>query len=309
MLATLTDRRDLGEGWVLEHKLDGERCLGHVRGGRAGLRSRTDRDLTSTYPEIVAALAALEGHDLLVDGEITAMAGEEPLGFERLQRRLGRASPDDALVREVPVALWAFDLLNLDGWDLTRLPLLARRGVLERAVPATPALRRTGQERGDSRRLWERACADRWEGLVAKRTDSDYRPGRSRDWLKLKCLAQQELVIGGFTEPRGSRSGLGALLVGYHEDGRLRYAGKVGTGFDERTLADLRRRLGALEQGESPFGEPVRPLPAGAHWVRPELVAQIAFSEWTRAGRLRHPRFLGLRDDKRPTEVVREVPA
>jgi bifunctional non-homologous end joining protein LigD len=144
--------------------------------------------------------------------------------------------------------------------------------------------------------------------VIAKRAGSPYRAGRSRDWLKLKCLFEQETVIGGFTDPQRSRVGLGALLVGYYEDGRLRYAGKVGTGFDTRTLEQLRDQLDGLEVDDPPFDEPVKPRPKGTHWVRPELVAQVAFAEWTGAGRLRQPRFLGLRDDKRPRDVVRERP-
>jgi bifunctional non-homologous end joining protein LigD len=173
---------------------------------------------------------------------------------------------------------------------------------------ATTSARGRSRSAGPSRRAYERACAAGWEGLIAKRADAPYRGGRSRDWLKLKCVLEQEVVIGGFTEPRGARSGLGALLVGYHEDGRLRYAGKVGTGFDAATLDALRTRLDALEVPAPPFGEPVKPRPAGAHWVRPDLVAQVGFAEWTAAGRMRQPRFLGLREDKAPADVVRERP-
>ena len=159
---------------------------------------------------------------------------------------------------------------------------------------------------GPSREAYERACAAGWEGLIAKRTDAPYRGGRSRDWLKLKCVLEQEVVIGGFTEPRGSRVGIGALLIGYYESGALRYAGKVGTGFDTATLVALRRRLEPLETTAAPFDEPVKPLPPGTHWVRPELVAQVGFAEWTAAGRMRQPRFLGLREDKAAEAVVRE---
>jgi bifunctional non-homologous end joining protein LigD len=160
---------------------------------------------------------------------------------------------------------------------------------------------------GSSRQAYERACRSGWEGIIAKRADSPYSGRRSRDWLKLKCLFEQELVVGGFTEPQRSRVGLGALLVGYYEDARLRYAGKVGTGFDQAALRELRERLDRLEVDESPFDEPVKPLPRGTHWTRPELVAQLGFAEWTGAGRLRQARFLGLREDKDPRDVVREV--
>ena len=306
MLATLTDRREFDDGWLLEHKFDGERCLAFVRDASVTLRTRTRRDVTRTYPEIAAALA--RAGRLVVDGEVVAVTGEQVLGFEALQQRLGVASPSDSLVARVPVALCAFDLLHADGRDLTGLGVLDRKAALEDALRFGGTVRPTAHARGESLRRYEEACTAGWEGLIAKRADAPYRPGRSRDWLKLKCLAEQELVVGGFTEPRGSRAGLGALLVGYFEDGRLRYAGKVGTGFDTRTLRDLRTHLDALEQPHSPFAEAVRPLPAGTHWVRPVLVAQIAFAEWTRAGRLRQPRFLGLRDDKPAVTVVRERP-
>jgi bifunctional non-homologous end joining protein LigD len=205
------------------------------------------------------------------------------------------------------VALWAFDLLWRGDEDLRERPLTERIAALEDLVRPAAALAVSETLPGPSRKAYERACRAGWEGIIAKRADSPYRGGRSRDWLKLKCLFEQEVVVGGFTEPQRSRVGLGALLVGYYEDGRLRYAGKVGTGFDVPTLRELRPRLDKLEVGEPPFDEPVKPLPRGTHWVRPELVAQVAFAEWTGAGRLRQPRFLGLRDDKRPKDVVREV--
>jgi len=160
---------------------------------------------------------------------------------------------------------------------------------------------------GDSQRRFAQACRSGWEGLIAKRAGAPYRAGRSTDWLKLKCASEQELVIGGFTEPAGGRTDFGALLVGYHEGGRLRYAGKVGTGFSAARLADLGAKLRKLETHDSPFVD-ARPIPRGTHWTRPQLVAQVGFAEWTSDGRLRQPRFLGLRDDKRPAEVVREAP-
>jgi len=293
MLATLTDERDLGDEWVLERKLDGVRCLAVVSDGEAVLRSRNRLPLT--FPAVAEALAPLG--DAIVDGEIVAMGDDgEPLGFQALQRH-GSA------------ALWAFDLLWLGGDDLRPRPLHERQAALAKAVSPGPALQLSARLPGPSRAAYERACAAGWEGLIAKRADAPYRGGRSRDWLKLKCVLEQEVVIGGFTEPRGSRVGLGALLIGYHEDGALRYAGKVGTGFDARTLLALRERLGPLETPAPPFDEPVKPRPQGAHWVRPELVAQVGFAEWTAAGRMRQPRFLGLREDKRPSAVVRERPS
>ena len=308
MLATLTDRRDLDETWLLERKLDGERCLAFVQGGDVALRTRTGRDVTTTFPEVAAAAANVAGAAVL-DGEVVAVDGAEALGFQQLQRRLGQARPDPALVSAVPVALWAFDVVHLEGRDTRALAQVDRKALLAAILRPTAALRYSEHERGDVLRRYRGACAAGWEGLMAKRADAPYRAGRTRDWLKLKCVGEQELVIGGYTDPKGRRVELGALLVGYHEDGRLRYAGKVGTGFDEAVLRDLGSRLRRLERPDSPFDEPVRPLPPGTHWVQPRLVGQIGFSEWTSAGRLRHPRFLGLRDDKAPEDVVREASA
>jgi ATP-dependent DNA ligase len=198
-----------------------------------------------------------------------------------------------------------FDLLELDGDDLSTETFLQRRARLSEAVRSSDALRLIEAWRGDSERRFAEACRSGWEGLIAKRADAPYTAGRSKNWLKLKCAWEQEFVIGGFTEPAGSRTDFGALLVGYNEDGRLHYAGKVGTGYSAATLRDLGARLRALETPESPFVD-ARPIPRGTHWTRPELVGQVGFAEWTTEGRLRQPRFLGLRDDKSPDEVIRE---
>jgi bifunctional non-homologous end joining protein LigD len=251
-------------------------------------------------------VAAQRSAGLLLDGELVAFDGEQT-SFSRLQRRLGVAKPSPQLVAEYPVVYCVFDLLALDGEDLTGEPLLARRAQLMSAVRPSSTLQLTEAWSGDSQRRFADACRSGWEGLIAKRADAPYTALRSRNWLKLKCAWEQELVIGGFTDPGGSRTDFGALLVGYYEDAQLRYAGKVGTGFSARTLRDLGARLRKLEAREPPFVD-VRPVPRGAHWTRPELVAQIGFAEWTTDGRLRQPRFLGLRDDKRPAEVVRERP-
>jgi bifunctional non-homologous end joining protein LigD len=200
-----------------------------------------------------------------------------------------------------------FALLQLGFDDLTARPLVERRALLERSIRPTKDVRISEAWRGESERRYAEACRSGWEGLIAKRGDAPYVPGRSRDWLKLKCVLEQEFVIGGYTDPGGSRTDFGALLVGYYEANLLRYAGKVGTGFGAAVLTKLGSRLRQLETRESPF-EAVWPIPRGTHWTSPELVAQIGFAEWTAEGRLRQPRFLGLRDDKRPTDVVRERP-
>lgn len=300
MKAVLADTPFSDPGWIFERKLDGIRCLAiRADGGPVKLFSRTARRMNEQFPELVEALGHEPSRDFIADGEIVAFR-DGITSFARLQRR----------ARErVPVYLYVFDLLRHEGEDLRPLPLRERKARLRKALRFEGPVRFTPHRRGErGEELYREACAKGLEGVIAKRADSPYRSTRSRDWLKLKCHAEQELVIGGFTAPKGSRVELGALLVGYYEDGRLRYAGKVGTGFDRPTLEDLGRRLRALEVESSPF-EPFKPVPPGTRWARPELVAQLGFQEWTRDGRLRHPRYLGLRDDKPAREVVRERPS
>jgi DNA ligase D-like protein (predicted ligase) len=307
MLATSSDRRNFGAGgWVFERKLDGVRAVTVRENGRVRLLSRSGQLMNRTYPELVDALEEQECEDFSIDGEIVAFTGART-DFARLQRRMQINDPRRARATGVEVTYYLFDLLALDDVRTTGLPLRARKSLLRRAVAFGPPLRLTPHRNAGGPELLEQACSWGWEGLVAKRAEGRYRTGRrSPDWLKLKCSRGQEFVVGGFTEPSGSRVGFGALLLGYYADGRLRYAGKVGTGWDHATLASLRTRLDGMAVARSPFADPVRER--GAHWTRPELVAQVAFTEWTRDGMLRHPRYLGLRTDKDPAEVVRESP-
>jgi bifunctional non-homologous end joining protein LigD len=305
MKAKLTEDPFDDPGWVFERKLDGIRASVRRSGERATLTSRTGKDLTPAYPELVDALEAESATEFLADGEIVAFDGSRT-SFERLQGRMGIHDPRLARMTGIPVFLYLFDLLEFDGHDLTDLPLLERKSALRRALSFEGPIRYTPHRREHGRRFFGEACSKGWEGLIAKRAASTYIHGRSRDWLKLKCAFEQELVIGGFTPPQGSRQHFGALLVGYYEGEELRYAGKVGTGFSQKTLADLAARMEAIEVPEAPFARDG--LPKRARWVEPRLVGQFAFGEWTREGKLRHPRFLGLREDKRPREVVRERP-
>jgi bifunctional non-homologous end joining protein LigD len=301
MKAVLADKPFSDPNWIFERKLDGIRCLAIRDASGVTLMSRTGRRMNSEYPALVEALEREPSGDFIGDGEIVAFENGIT-SFSRLQRR----------ARErVPVFLYLFDLPRHEGEDLRALPLRERKARLRRALKFGGPLRFNPHRNGEyGEQLYRDACERGLEGVIAKRADSPYLSGgRSRDWLKLKCHAEQELVIGGYTAPKGSRTEFGALLVGYYDDqGTLRYAGKVGTGFDHHTLRDLGERLRRLEQDASPF-EPFKPIPPGTHWVRPELVAQIGFGEWTRDGRLRHPRYLGLRDDKPAREVVRELPS
>jgi bifunctional non-homologous end joining protein LigD len=307
MLATLTDRRFSDAGWLFERKLDGERCLAFRKGPEVRLLSRTRRQLGRTYPEIADALASQHADDFVVDGEIVAFEGRRT-SFGRLQQRLGITDPQVARRSPVRVYYYVFDLLHLDGYDTTALGQRDRKSLLRQALKFTDPLRFTTHRNTNGEAYFAQACANGWEGVIAKRADAPYVSRRSGDWLKFKCSAGQEMVIGGFTEPAGSRVGLGALLVGYYDGADLVYAGKVGTGYSHATLRDLRRRLDRLETKRSQFRRG-RIVERGVHWVHPELVGEVLFSEWTRDGKLRHPRFVGLRNDKRPREVVRERPA
>ncbi len=293
MKAVLTADRPSGPDWVFERKLDGIRCLAVKDGGRTRLWSRNELSLNDRYPSIATALDADPADRFVIDGEAVAFVGGRD--------RFGGGGEGAELF------YYVFDVLIADGRDVRALPLEERRDVLSGLLRWQDPLRTTEQMTGDGAELLENACREGWEGLIAKRAGTPYVSTRSRDWLKLKCTRAQELVIGGFTAPRGSRTDLGALLVGHFEGDRFRYAGKVGTGFKRDTLSELSERLAPLIRDTPPFA-PEKGIPRAATWVEPELVAQIAFMEWTPDGRLRHPSFLGLRVDKAARDVVREEP-
>jgi ATP-dependent DNA ligase len=275
MAATLTQERFSGPEWIFERKYDGIRMLAYLRGRTVQLLSRNR--LARHHPAIEAAILALPVRNVILDGEVDWHGGTD---------------------------YHVFDVLWLDGDDLTSRPLEERRALLAR-LPLAPPLRRVAELHGE--RPWERACAEGWEGVIAKRRDSPYEHRRSPHWLKMKCEASQELVVGGFTDPRGARVGLGALLVGYYDGGDFVFAGKVGTGFDTGLLLALRARLERGEIPDPPFTRAAGLPRHGAHWVRPDTVVQVAFIEWTVHGKLRHPRLVGIRHDRAPREVVRET--
>jgi DNA ligase D-like protein (predicted ligase) len=298
MKAVLTDARFSDPDWIFERKLDGIRCIAVRDGGDVKLWSRNDLSLNGRYPEVASALEDQAAHRFAVDGEVVAFDGSQT-SFAKLARR-GQ--------ERVAVFLYVFDLLWLDGRDVRPLPLRDRKRLLRDALSWEDPIRFTQHRNRDGEKLFGEACRKGWEGLIAKRADSPYvSRARSKDWLKFKCEHGQEMVIGGFTAPKGAREELGALLLGYWADGDLRYAGKVGTGFDRATLRDLARRLRPLRVDRSPFADEVREREVT--WAKPDLVCEVGFTEWTRDGRLRHPRFLGLREDKASRDVVREVPS
>lgn len=295
MLATLTREVFSDKNWIFETKLDGIRCLAFRKGEKVELFSRNQLRLNAAYPEIVDALLKQGAREFIVDGEIVAMKGRAS-SFSALQKRMQK---------HVPVFYYLFDILYLDGYDLTGLELRDRKEILRRAFSFRDPLRFSEHREKKGEIYYREACRKGWEGVIAKRADSAYVHRRSKDWLKFKCENEQEFVIVGYTDPEGQRTGIGALVVGVHERGMLVCAGKVGTGFDTETLKMLERKLSAIAVETSPCS--AESVPRGkVHWVRPKYVAQVAFTEWTGGGKLRHPRFLGLREDKKAGEVVRE---
>ena len=296
MLATLTEKRFSDPGWIFERKLDGIRLLAFRNGDRVRLLTRNKLDRRASFPGVADALLEQPSRDFVVDGEVVAMKGGAT-SFSLLQHGTGS------------IFYYVFDILHLDGRNTRDVPLLERKRLLQDAFDFSPrALRMTTHRATFGERYLDEACSKGWEGLIAKEISSVYETKRSRAWLKLKCVNEQEFVIGGFTDPQGSRTGFGALLVGYYESGALKYAGAVGTGFDRALLRSLHEKLRGLERATPPFKTDGLPR-KGAHWVEPRLVAQVGFAEWTGDGKLRHPRFLGLRTDKSPKDVVRERPS
>ena len=286
-------------------KYDGYRILARIENGRVRLLSRNGRDWTDNFPTVAKAVERLDAERALLDGEVAVLLENGTTSFQALQNYLSG-------LRAGQLTYLVFDLLHLNGLDLTGARLEDRKRLLADLLgpvrDAADPLRYSDHVVGDGPAFFAQACRHGLEGIVSKLRDAPYRSARSREWLKVKCSKRQEVVIGGYTDPEGSRVGLGALLAGVYEKGRLVYAGKIGTGFAEKTLRELTSRLRALERETCPFA----PQPAGVgrpHWVKPELVAEVSFSEWTEDGRMRHPSFLGLRKDKPASSVARELPA
>lgn len=306
-LATLVTNVPQGRSWLHEIKLDGFRIFCRIENGKVAILTRNAQDWTDRLGVVARAAKELPVRGAIIDGEVVAVESDGTHSFQRLQNALGDGS--------ARLIYYAFDLLHLDGRDLRAAPLLERKRTLQSLLSdggktASIAIIRYSEHRiGGGQELFAKACEIGLEGIVSKRVDDPYRSGRSRSWVKIKCSQNQEFVIGGFTDPAGARLGFGALLLGvYEENGALRYAGRVGTGFDDRFLRDLLVRLKKLERRSTPFQHAPRGANfRGVHWVEPELVCEVAFSGWTTDGLLRHPSFKGLREDKAPVEVTREV--
>lgn len=304
MLATLTHDCFSSPAWIYERKLDGERCLIYRNGDGVKLYSRNGIELNERYPELERAAAAASERPFVADGEVVASKNGDA-GFSELQERVRSKHTNSANGGDI--GLYLFDLLYYDGHSLENLPLRTRKEILRREFRFGDELRFTPHRREDGQGAYREACRKGWEGIIAKRADSTYDHGRSRHWLKFKCISRQEFVIAGYTAPQGRRAGFGALLIGYYENGSFQYAGKVGTGFDDATLEDLHQKLKSRECDQTAFEHTPAEADMRTHWVKPELIAEIGFTEWSGDARLLHPRFLGLRDDKSPRDVHREV--
>ncbi|GAB4187938.1 MAG: non-homologous end-joining DNA ligase [Simkaniaceae bacterium] len=302
MLATLTHNPFSDENWIYERKLDGIRCLALKKNGKVTLYSRNQEKINSTYPEIAEAFQKQSADNFLIDGEIVAFQGKQT-SFSKLQKRMNVQEPTQEQLK-IPVYFYAFDMPFGKNKDLRGKPLLERKNTLKETLRFNDPIRFTTHRKENGLQFLKEACQRKWEGLIAKEKNSHYISKRSKKWLKFKCQNQQEFVIGGYTDPQGSRSGFGSLLLGYFEKGKFRYAGKVGTGFTEEILKGLKKKLDALKRKTSPYEEKI--AEKNVHFVKPQLVAEVAFTEWTKEDKLRHPRFLGIRKDKKAKEVRKE---
>jgi DNA ligase D-like protein (predicted ligase) len=304
MLATLTHSYFYKSDWIYERKFDGERCFAIKKGKKVTLKSRNNKSLNISYPEIQKAIEKLTDiESVIFDGEVVAFQGDVT-SFSKLQPRMHILNLEPSK-KKIKVYYYIFDILYIDGYDITHLPLLKRKHILEKLFYFKNPLRLTSYQFKTEPAYFKDACKKGWEGLIVKDIHSKYESKRSPAWLKFKCAAGQELVIGGFTDPQGSRTGLGALLLGYFQDDTFMYAGKVGTGFDTETLKDLRQKLNKLIIKKCPFSN-YDDSEDDVHWVKPKLVCEVTFENWTKGNKLRHSRYLGLRNDKSAKDVVKE---
>lgn len=310
MTATLVDGSFDHPDWVFEPKFDGLRVQVRFDGRELVLMSRNGKPQEVMFPDVAAALRSAIRRPAVMDGEIVCFDDRGRTSFRALQQRFHLIDPREIAVRaeRYPASIFLFDLLWLDGDDATAKPLSERKRLLHKSTRWSDRVRETKFHEGKGKKLFEQACRRGEEGIIGKLATSRYVGGRDPAWVKIKCLGRQEFVVGGFTDPQRSRVGLGALLVGYYDGDRLVYAGKVGTGYTTDTLLALRKGLNGIEQTKSPFQKGDPPWGVGVHWVRPVLVVEIAFPEWTQNDLLRQPRFEGLRTDKKPRDCKRERP-
>lgn len=308
MLATLTSEYFSSKDWIYEHKFDGERCIAVKKNGKVKLFSRNKNIKNKGYPELVQALEKQQADNFIIDGEIVATGKHGISDFQLLQSRINLKDLASIKEREkkIRISYYIFDIIYLDGYNLQYLPLLARKKILKKFLKYNKILKYTDHKSPDGIKYFKQACKLHWEGLIAKKANSIYVNKRSKNWLKFKCAAGQELVIGGFTKPKGSRTDFGALLIGYYDKNKnLIYAGKVGTGFSHEILKMLGKKLRDLKTNNNPFTN-YDDSTNGVLWVKPKLVAEFKFAQWTNSGKLRVGRYQGLRDDKKATNVVRE---
>lgn len=303
MLATLTKEYFNDPEWIYERKLDGVRCVATISNSDVQLFTRNEKSLTNTYPEIAEALEQ-QNMNLILDGEIVAFNGQVS-SFSKLQNRMGTDKTEKVEHPEIAVYYYVFDVLQYDSYDLTGLELNWRKKVLN-SLDFSDPIRRTAYRRENGKGFHEKACKKGWEGVIAKDGTAGYSHSRSKKWLKFKCTEGQELVIAGYTAPDGERKGFGALLVGFYKGDDLKYAGKVGTGYDDNFLEDFISRLQQIHRKTSPF-EDFDSDAENIQFVTPKYVGEFSFTEWTQDNKLRHPSFLGLREDKDAKQVIKEV--
>ena len=307
MLAEIAKAPFSDKNWVFERKLDGERCLIFKKGNSVILKSRNNKILNESYPEVVTLIKKLSMPKCIIDSEIVAMKNKIT-DFSLLQERFGVNYAAKISPTKMHIYCYAFDIMYYDGYLVTHLPWTTRNVILKNLIPFQGIFRYVTHRKDKGAVFLKKACQDKWEGLMAKKNNSPYLSKRSPYWLKLKCGNEQEFVIGGYTQPAGTRTNFGALLLGYYDKGKLLYAGKVGTGFNETILADLGKKLKKLTIKRNPFNN-YDLSTKNVLWIKPQLVCQIKFTEWTRTNKLRHPSFLGLRYDKVAKDVKKEVVA
>ena len=308
MLATLVDKPFSNPEWLFETKWDGVRAVCFINKGKARFVSRNQIEMTAQYPELAHIAKNVRASVAILDGEIVALDASGVSRFQLLQRRLGRknASEIGRLAATTRIAFYVFDLLYLEGFDLMGCKLGDRKQTLERILKPSTQIRYSDHIIGEGEKLFAEVAKVPLEGMIAKRVESTYAQRRSPDWLKVKTIQQSEVVVGGYTEPRNSRAYFGALVVGLYSAGKLHYVAHTGGGFNHQTLAQTYKLMQPLRIKDSPFVE--RPKTnEPVQWIKPKLVAQVKFSEWTADGRMRHPVFLGLRQDKKPEECVLEI--